>query len=205
MLPGADFLRRANARLRAFHMTIPTWAGRCAPGTIVSFQFPRNEDGLSGKARPCLVVAIPEGADRTNMVLAYGTTADSDANRGHDLCLADRAAWRSAGLHHPSRFVLGRRITVPIDDPRFENGPDGHPIIGQLPASRQTEFADLIRLIGPALDQDRLGGLPPLRARNGSERRTMYLRHRRSYATRPVIVEHRRSRRRSSNSSESAA
>lgn len=183
-------------------MTTPNWVARCAPGTIVSFQFPRSDDDLPGKARPCLVIAVRDGIDSTDIILAFGTTADTDANRGHDLLLDRGTAWRSAGLHHPSRFVLGRRITVPSDDPRFDSGADGHPIIGQLPASKQAEFADLIRLIGPSLDQDRLGGLPPLRSRDGSERRTMYLRRRRSYATRPVIVEHRRSRGRSSHRSE---
>ena len=186
-------------------MTTSNWVARCAPGTIVSFQFPRSDDDLPGKARPCLVIAVSDRVDGTDIILAFGTTADSDANRGHDLLLDRGTAWRSAGPHHPSRSVLGRRITVPSDDPRFDYGADGHPIIGRLPHAKRTEFADLLRLIGPSLDQDCLGGLPPPRSRYGCERRTMYLRRRRSYATRPVVVEHRRSRRRSSHQSESAA
>lgn len=184
-----------------------SWATSCVPGTIVSFRFPQGENGQSGKARPCLVIGINTASNDMRLTLAYGTTAETDANRGFDLHLSERAAWRKAGVHRPTRFVLARRLTIAIDDLRFDCGPAGNPIIGRLPSAQLSQLADLLRILGPLLDNDSFDGPSPRQAVDQLGRRTLYLQRygRRGPIIRTVTIEHRRSRRRSSHRSESAA
>ncbi|HHX88291.1 MAG TPA: hypothetical protein GX700_00740 [Paracoccus sp.] len=129
-------------------------AGLC-PGTIVSFRFPLGEGEGPSKTRPCLVIGSSTADGTPRITLAYGTSADSDSNRGLDLALAEPADWMAAGLHRPTRFVLMRRITVGPDDPGFNFHRRGGPVIGVLPATMLTAFQRMCRWLGARMVEDR--------------------------------------------------
>lgn len=175
----------------------PIPAPRFRPGTIVSFRFPRAEDGRPGKARPCLVVASSE--DR--LVIAYGTSVDTPANRGLDVVLDDPDDWQVAGLHRPSRFVLARRVSVGPDDPRLVFPRQGKAAIGMIRDHHLPELDRLTRKLGQALFDDRPRGMPPCRIRKHRERNPAPLSATnrsgpwRPPPMRPFTVEHRTARR----------
>lgn len=129
------------------------------PGTILSFPFPLGTGTGRVKTRPCLVIARTAGADGAPRVtIAYGTSADTAANRGLDLDLADPAEWQAAGLHRPTRFVLSRRVTVPLTDAGLAGRRPGAPVIGTLPAPAAVILHRLTRALGAALTEDRRRG-----------------------------------------------
>lgn len=110
-------------------------------GDVVAFRFPRRE-GPASYARPCLVLE----ADEDEILLVYGTTARTAANRGHELAVgADHVA---CGLDRPTRFVGARRIRVRHDDPRIEPCPQGGaPIIGSLTENHMRELGGILQAI----------------------------------------------------------
>lgn len=88
------------------------------------------------KTRPCLVIATTPGKDGAPLItIAYGTSADSQSNRGLDLKLAKPDYYKAAGLRRPTRFVLMRRVTVPASDPGLDGRRAESPVIGSLPPS----------------------------------------------------------------------
>lgn len=94
-------------------------------GDIVSFTFPRRE-GSANVARPCLVLETEDD----EVLLAYGTTSATDANRGLELRVSfDTAA---CGLHRPTRFVCARRLRVDSADARFVTDRHGSVVLGSL-------------------------------------------------------------------------
>lgn len=140
------------------HPSHPVWADHVQPGTIVLFRFPERDDGLAGKRRPCLVLGMRQGPTGLRIALAYGTSAETTANRGFDLRIKSERDCRGAGLTRPSRFVIARRITVPADDPCFDKGAHDSPIIGKLPGNRMTEFSALTAGIGDGIYEDQIAG-----------------------------------------------
>ena len=146
------------------------WVDRLQVGTILSFHFPEAENGKPGKARPCLVVAIEQNSTGMRCTLAYGTSADTLANRGLDLVLDQPDDWCSASLKRPSRFVLARRVTIRPGDPRLSFSRKDTPVIGQIPASHRAKLARLADRLGDAVWLDCLGGRKPRRPRLISER-----------------------------------
>lgn len=194
------------------HPSHLVWADQVQPGTIVLFRFPERDDGLAGKRRPCLVLGMRQGPTGLRIALAYGTSAETTANRGFDLRIKSERDCRGAGLTRPSRFVIARRITVPADDPRFDTGAHGSPIIGNLPGNRMTEFSTLMAGIGDLIFEDQVAGAnrhslfrsrgivrqdlrePTLPRRHEITAPACHSRGDRHKPNRTVIVEHRRHR-----------
>lgn len=133
--------------------TVPAWAENLRPGTIVLFRFPERDDDLAGKRRPCLVLGTRPGPNGPQIALAYGTSVDNQANRGFDINVeADDCA--SVGTHRPTRFVLARRITVGVDDPRFDISTEDNPIVGQLPPPHLGQLRALAGFLGDRVFED---------------------------------------------------
>lgn len=110
-------------------------------GDLVAFRFPRRE-GPASYARPCLVLE----ADEDEILLVYGTTARTAANRGHELAVG--ADHLTCGLDKPTRFVGARRIRVRHDDPRIEPCPQGGaPIIGSLTEDHTPRLVGILQAI----------------------------------------------------------
>ena len=68
----------------------------------------------------------------TFVELAYGTSAPTKANRGHEVRVTQRASCQAAGLNKPSRFVCARRVVVSLNHPGFDGGDDRGTLIGRL-------------------------------------------------------------------------
>ncbi|MFW2545469.1 hypothetical protein ACN2XU_22805 [Primorskyibacter sp. 2E107] len=94
-------------------------------GDIVSFRFPFH-DREGDYPRPSLVL----DATDDELLLAYGTSSDTDANGGYEIRL--RQEFAECGLDRESRFVLTRRLRVPRTDARLKGGQSQTPVIGSL-------------------------------------------------------------------------
>ena len=136
-------------------------------GDLLCFRFPQREG--AAYARPCLVLEAEDG----EVLIAYGTTSMTGANRGHELVVRQDHA--SCGLDRPTRFVGARRIRVSLDDPRIERCPDGgSTVIGRLPAELMARL-EQIRAEIEAISPDRetrlaaeRAGIHPCRRRRES-------------------------------------
>lgn len=106
-------------------------------GDIVLFRFPLAEvDDEPGapKRRPCLVLDTLCIGGFPFFELAYGTSADTSANRGYEVIVKRPSARATAGLTKPTRFVCARRIIVHADHSGFDGRTKGPQIIGRLDA-----------------------------------------------------------------------
>lgn len=116
------------------HSNQPNWPDCLQRGDVVLFRFPvADESGApKPKARPCLVLerAVLKGV--TFVKLAYGTSAMTRANRGHEVRVTRPDGMRAAGVKEPARFVCARAILVPPEHSGFAPGPTGSPVIGCL-------------------------------------------------------------------------
>lgn len=105
------------------------------PGDIVYCRFPEEEVGTPGpKPRPALVTAIVELDDGTAGVLvAYGTSQRVGELHSGEFAIgpADGEPYRTAGLSHPTKFDLRRRVPLPYNDLWFRVPP--RPAFGQTP------------------------------------------------------------------------
>lgn len=104
-------------------------------GDVVLFRFPLAEvDDEPGapKRRPCLVLDTLTAGDDRFVEIAYGTSADTRANRGYEVIVKQPAARATAGLSKPTRFVCARRIIVHVDHGGFHGRAKGPHIIGRL-------------------------------------------------------------------------
>lgn len=104
-------------------------------GDVVLFQFPLAEDeGEPGvpKRRPCLVLDTLTSSDERFVEIAYGTSADTRANRGYDVIVKQPAARATAGLSKPTRFVCARRIIVNVNHSGFHGRTNSPHVIGRL-------------------------------------------------------------------------
>ena len=113
----------------------PSWRTGLAPGDIVAFRFPVVEELHTPppKIRPCLVLDIQTLGHVDFAVIAYGTSAETAANRGYDIHVTEAQERVVAGLRRPTRFVGSRRIMIALDHPDFVvHGALKTPVIGRL-------------------------------------------------------------------------
>jgi len=108
------------------------WQTVLKPGHIVTFAFPFRDTDEKPKVRPCLVLDVFDRDDQRFAVLAYGTTAPTNANRGFEVHVTDDLALKLTGLRKPTRFVGARRIVVSLDHRGFVCNRLGTPILGHL-------------------------------------------------------------------------
>lgn len=116
------------------------WQEIIERGDVVLFRFPIADEDDSNrdhkpKRRPCLVLDVFSKSQTTFVELAYGTSAATKANRGHEVRVTQRASCHSAGLNKPSRFVCARRVIVSLNHPGFDGGDDRGILIGRLDSS----------------------------------------------------------------------
>lgn len=115
-----------------------TPSGKCGHlqrGDVVLFRFPlAEEDDEPGapKRRPCLVLDNLSRREERFVEIAYGTSADTRANRGYEVIVKQPAARETAGLSKPTRFVCARRIIVHVNHRGFDGRTKGPQIIGRL-------------------------------------------------------------------------
>lgn len=118
--------------------TVPVtdWQQTLSRGDIVRFRFPVKEPCSSRsrpKLRPCLVLEIRDLGGSRFATLAYGTSADTNANRGREVIVTDPDAMATAGLEKPTRFVCVRRVSVSLDHPCFGiDAETATPVVGRL-------------------------------------------------------------------------
>lgn len=164
-LPRARVTRRARGRAladivsthlheRSFPMLMTQtpatdWQAQLRAGDIVTFKFPLAERSHRlGKTRPCLVLAVADHAGVPHALVAYGTSADTPANRGHDLSIDTPDAMAAAGLHRPTRFVGARRVLVPLTSEQFRpRAETGSPLLGHLATDDRRALLDVLRAI----------------------------------------------------------
>ncbi len=109
------------------------WQDSLSRGDIVLFRFPVAESRLdAAKMRPCLVLDVEVRGGNRRATLAYGTSAQTAANRGYEIWIKRRSSMAVAGLNRPTRFVCSRRISVEPCHADFKLGEQGSPVIGQL-------------------------------------------------------------------------
>ena len=107
-------------------------------GDVVLFRFPlADEDDEPGapKRRPCLVLDTLTRGDERFVEIAYGTSADTRANRGYEIVVKQPDARAAAGLSKPTRFVCARRIIVHAGHGGFDGRTKGPHVIGRLDES----------------------------------------------------------------------
>lgn len=103
--------------------TTDTWKATLSRGDVVRFRFPlanRQADDTGPKRRPCLVLDVFTCGQVQFAKIAYGTSADTRANRGLEIRINDPDAIKTAGLDRPSRFVCARTLIVSLNHPAFE-------------------------------------------------------------------------------------
>lgn len=106
-------------------------------GDVVLFRFPLNDKNAKPgvpKRRPCLVLNTLSSGDDCFVEIAYGTSADTRANRGYEVIVKHPSSREEAGLSKPTRFVGARRIIVHVNHSGFNGQAEGPEIIGKLDA-----------------------------------------------------------------------
>lgn len=104
-------------------------------GDVVLFRFPLSEeDDEPGapKRRPCLVLDTLTKGNERFVEIAYGTSAETRANRGYEVIVKQSAARLTAGISKPTRFVCARRIVVNVGHSGFHGRTKGPKVIGRL-------------------------------------------------------------------------
>jgi hypothetical protein len=96
---------------------VSDWKDTLVRGDIVLFRYPIAEAAddptdKQPKRRPCLVLKVFNTADGRFVEVAYGTTADTRANRGYEVKVMQQASCAAAGLDRPTRFVGARRMVA---------------------------------------------------------------------------------------------
>lgn len=135
-----------------------------AVGDVVIYRYPKRE-GVPGKRRPCLVLAVNSGMEGVPRVtLAYGGDAELRANRGWEVSVRHEADRTAAGLRKPTRFTCARRMTTSAADCGFDRGPEGTPVIGRLSGALRERLARLLAHLDLERDQPE-GGLRRARCR----------------------------------------
>lgn len=122
-------------------------------------------------------------------LLAYGTSAMSDANTGYEVRVRHAEDAMASGFAKPTRFVGARRLLVPLTHSGFPVGDSGNPVIGRLTG---TLFERLNRV------RARIFAEADIAAEKRAERRREILAVRRvngRRVTRTVVVETRSIRR----------
>ena len=142
------------------------WRAHLQPGDIVLLRFPCAEPDPTEqlKRRTCLVIDIEDLGGRRFAVIAYGTTAATSANIGDEIPVSTPEEIAHAGIHRPTRFVRGRRITVPLDHPGWDLNPrHPSPVLGRLLPKAMTRLN--------AIRRQKRSSLSCLRQRPSPDRR----------------------------------
>ncbi len=115
------------------------WAEQPERGDVVLFRFPIAEEAHepdAPKRRPCLILDVFDWKGGPFVELAYGTSADTRANRGYEVLVKQPGARAVAGLTKPTRFVCARRIIVHVNHSGFQASEEAcAPLIGRLDAA----------------------------------------------------------------------
>lgn len=116
----------------AFHPILP------AQFDVVLCNFPTAEKpGAPGpKCRPCLVIrsaSTLNGRDFPHVRVIYGTSNPKIGERPFDFHVCNMTEMDQAGLFHPTRFDMDRRLWLPWS-PEYFPAADGYhtPAIGRL-------------------------------------------------------------------------
>ena len=121
------------------HPAKQDWKASLTPGHVVRFRFPVvAEAGHQpvAKRRPCLILEVFHLCGQRFVKLAYGTSAETNANKGCEVRVNQPDGCAAAGLDRPTRFVGARSIIVSVEHPGFEAMPEtGSPVMGRLDAS----------------------------------------------------------------------
>ncbi len=121
------------------HPAKQDWKASLTPGHVVRFRFPvAPEAGHQpvAKRRPCLILEVFHLCGQRFVKLAYGTSAETNANKGCEVRVNQPDGCAAAGLDRPTRFVGARSIIVSVEHPGFEATPEtGSPVMGRLDAS----------------------------------------------------------------------
>jgi hypothetical protein len=122
------------------------WKAGVRSGDIILFAFPiqRAAPGETPKARPCVVLDVVTVCGERHLLLAYGTSVNTPANRGQEIAVTDAEHIRDAGIDKPTRFVGARRMVVPLDHAGFVTSRQRNPVIGQLTGEAR-ERLDVVR------------------------------------------------------------
>jgi len=106
------------------------------PGDIVSCYFPFDESPKrpGPRPRPGLVMGLRHDAAILFLDVAYGTSQCVEELQPPDLAVLAEEDWKKAGLHMPTKFVIGRRRMLPYVHGFFRAEKRGSPILGSLPA-----------------------------------------------------------------------
>ena len=127
------------------------------------------------------MLEVERRSDGTYVELAYGTSADTSANRGEEIHVSRPEAMAAAGLHRRTRFVGARRVLVRVDHSGFDVNPRyGTPVLGRLDP-RDMERMNCVRA--------------HIKAFRDAAAEGCCARQRRSVSTAGLIVEKRGSRR----------
>lgn len=121
------------------------WRDALAIGDIVIFPFPVvDAEADTVKRRPCLVIDITEWNGERFATIAYGTSADTKANRGYEVRLRRPEVLAALKLDRETRFVCARRATVSVCNPGFQpcDG-TGTPVVGRLSGSEFERMNDV--------------------------------------------------------------
>ncbi|MBU2960269.1 type II toxin-antitoxin system PemK/MazF family toxin [Citreicella sp. C3M06] len=106
-------------------------------GDVVLFRFPLSEEDEepgAPKRRPCLVLDTLTKGNERFVEIAYGTSAETRANRGYEVIVKQSTGRLTAGLSKPTRFVCARRIIVHVSHSGFHGRTKGPHILGRLDA-----------------------------------------------------------------------
>ncbi|GAW37461.1 hypothetical protein RA2_04544 [Roseovarius sp. A-2] len=127
------------------HLT--AWKDRLTTGDVVRFRFPVDDpDNPDAKAkrRPCLVMGVRWFGGQKFVEIAYGTGAQTSANRGFEIRVKGGRAKAQAGLRCYTRFIGTRAIIVSIEHPGFEPDPEtGTPVMGRLDAKHMQRLVSV--------------------------------------------------------------
>ena len=110
------------------------WKAGIKIGQIILFRFPVREHGSEEqpKLRPCLVLNTRRMLGKVFVELAYGTSAQTTANKGYEVRILRDADANAVGLSRPTRFIGARRVIVSLDNPGFDVNLFDSPVVGQL-------------------------------------------------------------------------
>lgn len=122
-------------QLNTLPAPMPAWGDDLRRGDVVLFRFPCAEEHPveEPKRRTCLVFDIEDRGGHRFVELAYGTSAESNANTGDEIHVFAPEERAVAGVRKPTRFVCSRRIWVTLDHPGWDINPaHPSPVIGHL-------------------------------------------------------------------------
>lgn len=122
------------------------WYDRLCVGDVALFRFPNSEPDSAEqpKTRTCLVVNVEHQDTQVFVEIAFGTSAQTDANRGLDIGVTEPDEMATAGLRKQTRFVCARRIIVSINHAGWDlNDQHDTPVVGRLGPQAMSDLAEI--------------------------------------------------------------